>query len=126
MNKRLTVRNNTSTRYIYISEEIEHSEYVSIDCPMCGGCGEYEAYDCDTDRYFDITCPCCHGDGEIEVEVNYYDYIEDEVEVEDEIYTYSEGCVDENYLFIRNEVIEEARENVKKDDILTRLVKCEE
>ena len=123
MNKKLTVRNNVTTQYIYISEEVCYDDYINIDCPMCDGRGEYEAYNCENDRYYDITCPCCCGDGEVEVQVNYSDYIEEEVEVEEEIFTYGEGCVDENYLYISNSTMEEARENRKEDDILTKLVK---
>lgn len=126
MRIRLNVKNNIASKYVYICEEIEHEEDVQIDCPMCDGRGEYEAYDCDEDRYFDICCPCCRGDGEVTTTVYYNEYIEDEVEVESEIYTYSEGCVCEDILRIHDDELYEAKENLKENDILTRLVKGEE
>jgi hypothetical protein len=65
---------------ILISETID--EYVSCECPMCEGSGEYEVYSNAMDKHVEVECPLCKGNGEYEV--NIYEDIEEWVEVEEE------------------------------------------
>lgn len=71
--------------YVYITEWDEINvyatidEYVDVDCPMCGGTGDYVVYD----RYeneHEITCPACGGSGT--VETNVYIDIDEYIDVE--------------------------------------------
>lgn len=73
---------------VYICESID--EYVEVDCPLCGGSGDYEV-ETSNGSYVTICCPSCNGDGEItaNVYVDVDEYVE--VETEEEILPYVEG-----------------------------------
>jgi predicted RNA-binding Zn-ribbon protein involved in translation (DUF1610 family) len=81
---------------MYCEEEIEIyervRETVEVECPMCGGSGEYTVYD-SRDREHDIECPMCGGSGEYEVDIDVRidEYVTVESEEEIEIYGGGEG-----------------------------------
>lgn len=65
-------------------------EYVSCECPMCDGSGEYTVYT-RNDREVEVDCPACNGSGEYEV--NVYIDIDEYVTVSDveEVLPYNEN-----------------------------------
>jgi hypothetical protein len=66
---------------VYIDTEVE--DEVTCTCPMCSGSGEYEVYSDRLERHMDVTCPLCRGEGDYTTYVSAY--VEEEVEVEEEI-----------------------------------------
>lgn len=75
------------TEYIYVNEQFD--DYVTCECPLCGGSGDYTAYT-SNDREVEIDCPACGGSGEIETYVSIDVDEEIETEHEEEITPYNE------------------------------------
>lgn len=73
---------------IHVYENVE--DYVNVDCPLCGGSGNYRVYD-SLDRPHDIYCPSCDGSGLIEIVAAAYVDEWIEVETEEEWLPYAEG-----------------------------------
>lgn len=54
----------------YISYEVEErDEYVTVECPECGGDGEVWGYNHTTEDDYRIECPICRGTGDYETSI---------------------------------------------------------
>lgn len=118
--------NGSYTHYDIIDIHIELTvdEDVIIECPLCGGSGDYETYSAQIDGYIEVKCPCCGGDGEYEV--NVYQEIDEwiEQEEESEILPYIEGYDHDgcevryrvNIQYVRDAINEHVKSIVKSEE----------
>ncbi|QIW89683.1 putative DnaJ domain-containing protein [Bacillus phage Izhevsk] len=99
-----------------VNVDVTIDEYVSCDCPMCEGSGDYEVFSDRLDKHVEISCPMCGGSGTYEV--NVYEEIDEWIEVEDtkEILPYIEGYSHNGYnieIQINIETLKATREKFK-------------